>query len=81
MHPSHPVRWLADEELPLPRLYACEREWNSRLFLTQPAPTGLHHWMWAQAESIRFCGCRDPLTLGTVNELDFMIFPMFMGES
>jgi long-chain acyl-CoA synthetase len=40
---------LSGEELPLQKLYLCEREWGARAFLTQPGPNGELHWTWAQA--------------------------------
>lgn len=40
---------LNTDELPLQRLYACERDWSNRPFLTQPTSDGRLQWTWAQA--------------------------------
>ena len=37
------------EELPLQKLYTCEREWGAKPFLTQPVTDGARRWTWAQA--------------------------------
>ena len=47
--PGKQEQVISGAELPLQKLYACEREWASRSFLTQPTAAGARDWSWAQA--------------------------------
>ena len=50
LHPN-PVhhKWIDDSELPLQRIYACERNRASELLLTQPVNGHVTTWTWATA--------------------------------
>ncbi|HET9086789.1 MAG TPA: AMP-binding protein [Acidobacteriaceae bacterium] len=47
--PGKQEQVISDAELPLQKLYACERDWASRSFLTQTTAEGTREWSWEQA--------------------------------